>query len=102
MTRGEYNITTDEKAYGAKGLVCSVSTLQPNEIAFQRFLKTGPVALLPLWGAYSSIVWSCPEDMCQELQDLDDAQFIERLNNAFRKPSDAPDLGRYGDKVLQR
>ena len=61
MTRNEYRIDTDEKQYGQKGLVCSVSTLQPNEIAFQRFMKTGPVALLPLWGAYSSIVWSCPD-----------------------------------------
>ena len=33
---------------------------------------------------------------------MSDDQFIERLNNAFRKPSDAPDLGRYGDKVLPR
>ena len=40
--------------------------------------------------------------MCQELQDLDDAQFIDALNKAFRDPSDAPDLGRLGDKVLPR
>jgi len=72
MTRNEYKIETDEQIYGLKGIVCSVSSVQPNEIAFQRFLKTGPIALLPLWGAYSSIVWSCPEDMCEELQALDD------------------------------
>ena len=77
-----------------------MSTLQPNEIAFQRFLKTGPVALLPLWGAYSSIVWSCPDDVCAELQGLDEAEFINRLNQAFRNPSEAPDLGRLGDKIL--
>ena len=34
MTRNEYKIDTDEISYGQKGLVCSVSTLQPNEIAF--------------------------------------------------------------------
>jgi len=102
MTRNEYGIDTDEQTYGQKGLVCSVSTLQPNEIAFQRFLKTGPLALLPLWGAYSSIVWSCPDAMCQELQDLDDQAFVDRLNEAFRNPSAAPDLGRLGDKVLPR
>ncbi len=65
-------------------------------------MKTGPLALLPLWGAYSSIVWSCPDQMCQELQDLDDADFVSRLNEAFRNPSEAPDLGRLGDKVLPR
>ena len=67
MTRNGYGIETQEHSYGQKGLVCSVSTMQPNEIAFQRFMKTGPLALLPLWGAYSSIVWSCPDSMCEEL-----------------------------------
>ena len=86
--------------YGQKGLVCSVNTLQPNEIAFQRFLKTGPLALLPLWGTYSSIVWSCPESMCAELQELDDEAFIDKLNEAFRNPSDAPAIGRFGDKFV--
>ena len=63
-------------------------------------MKTGPLALLPLWGAYSSIVWSCPDDLCQELIDIDEEDFIDRLNKAFRDPSAAPDLGRLGDKIL--
>ena len=100
MTRKEYGIETQDQSYGQKGLVCSVSTLQPNEIATQRFLKTGPLALLPLWGAYSSIVWSCPDEMCEELQALSDSQFVDRLNKAFRDPSDAPELGRLQDKIL--
>ena len=83
MTRTSYGLETTGHSYGQKGLVCSVSTLQPNEIAFQRFLKTGPLALLPLWGSYSSIVWSCPDDMCKELQDLSEEEFIDRINNAL-------------------
>lgn len=63
-------------------------------------MKTGPIALLPLWGAYSSIVWSCPDDMCQELQDMEEGAFIDRLNQAFRNPSEAPALGRVPDKVM--
>ena len=38
--------------------------------------------------------------MCAELQELDDSAFVDRLNQAFRNPSDAPDLGRLADKVL--
>lgn len=34
MTRKQYKIDTYDQSYGQKGLVCSVSTLQPNEIAF--------------------------------------------------------------------
>jgi 2-polyprenyl-6-methoxyphenol hydroxylase-like FAD-dependent oxidoreductase len=82
--------------------VCSVQTIQPNEIAFQRFMKSGPVALLPLWGTYSSIVWSLPEDLCSQVQELSDEAFVDALNKALRNPSDAPFLGRLPDKVLPR
>ena len=34
MTRKQYGIDTFDQSYGQKGLVCSVSTIQPNEIAF--------------------------------------------------------------------
>lgn len=40
--------------------------------------------------------------MCQELQDLDEGAFIERLNEAFRLPSEVPELGRLGDKILPK
>ena len=63
-------------------------------------MKTGPLALLPLWGAYSSIVWSMPSEMCEELQAMDQDAFIDRLNKAFRDPADAPELGRFADRFL--
>ena len=34
MTRNQYGIGTQGWSYGQNGLVCSVSTLQPNTIAF--------------------------------------------------------------------
>ena len=33
---------------------------------------------------------------------MSDESFVERLNKAFRDPSDASELGRLGDKVLPR
>ena len=100
MTRSSYGLETTGHSYGQKGLVCSVSTLQPNEIAFQRFLKTGPLAVLPLWGSYSSIVWSCPDDMCKELQDLPEEDFIDRINEVLQAPSEK--LGAVPDRVLPK
>ncbi len=66
-TREEYGIKATGFSYGQSGLVCTVSSFTPNTIAFQRFMKTGPLALLPLWDNYSSIVWSCPPDVCKEI-----------------------------------
>lgn len=93
LTRNKYGIGATGYNYNQNGLVCTVETVRPNEIAFQRFLKTGPIALLPLWGNYSSIVWSCPYNMYRDLEDLSDEAFIHRLNEVLQAPSDAPFLG---------
>lgn len=66
-TRNDYQIGAWGYSYHQNGLVCTVETIKPNNIAFQRFLRTGPIAVLPLWGNYSSIVWSCPPDVCKDL-----------------------------------
>ena len=58
--------------------------------------------MLPLWGPYSSIVWSLPNSVCEELQNLDETIFIEELNKALKYPSDAPAIGALPDKVFSR
>lgn len=93
LTRSQYKIGTSGHSYGQKGLVCTVSCLQPNEIAYQRFLKTGPLALLPLWGTYSSVVWSLPDELCEQLQSLPESKFIEAINSALHNTSDASFIG---------
>ena len=93
MTRHKHGIGATGFSYNQNGLVCTVETLRPNEVAFQRFLKTGPIALLPLWGNYSSIVWSCPYNMYRDLEDLSDEEFIARLNRVLQAPSDATFVG---------
>ena len=100
LTRTEYNIGTWGQQYNVKGLVCTVKSLQPNQIAFQRFLKSGPLAVLPLWGPYSSIVWSLPNELCEELQNSGEDHFISELNKALKTPSDAPALGAFPDRLL--
>ena len=67
QTRNAHNIGATGYHYVQSGLVCTVKGVQANPAAFQRFLTTGPVALLPLWGDYSSIVWSCPPGMARDL-----------------------------------
>lgn len=57
--------------------------------------------MLPLWDNYSSIVWSLPEDLCEELQSIPEKDFIDRLNMAYHAPSEAP-IGGLFDKVLPK
>jgi len=54
-----------------------------NRTAWQRFLPTGPVALLPLNNKQSSLVWTVSKDMARNMVEMDQEKFIEKLNKAL-------------------
>ncbi|GAB1310808.1 Putative ubiquinone biosynthesis monooxygenase [Madurella fahalii] len=59
------------------------------KIAYQRFLPTGPVAMLPLPGNYSTLVWSTTPRNASLLKSLSAKDFIAMVNAAFRlSPTD--------------
>ncbi|MEP3348169.1 MAG: UbiH/UbiF/VisC/COQ6 family ubiquinone biosynthesis hydroxylase [Litoreibacter sp.] len=77
-------IGRDFKDYGQTALVAAIGhDLPHNGIAHQFFMPAGPLAILPLTGNRSSIVWAETHDRAQQLSDLDDAAFIEALRPAF-------------------
>ncbi|XMA19463.1 hypothetical protein WAI453_012254 [Rhynchosporium graminicola] len=52
--------------------------------AYQRFLPTGPVAMLPLPGNFSTLVWSTTPALAAHLKTLSAKDFIAMVNSAFR------------------
>jgi ubiquinone biosynthesis monooxygenase Coq6 len=48
--------------YNHHAVVSTVLTDKPTHTAWQRFLPTGPIALLPSVGGYANIVWSTTPD----------------------------------------
>ncbi|KAL2134132.1 hypothetical protein VTI74DRAFT_955 [Chaetomium olivicolor] len=59
------------------------------KIAYQRFLTTGPVAMLPMPGNYSTLVWSTTPQKASLLKSLSAKDFIAMVNAAFRlSPTD--------------
>ncbi|KAI0125673.1 ubiquinone biosynthesis monooxygenase COQ6 [Xylariales sp. AK1849] len=52
--------------------------------AYQRFLPTGPVAMLPLPGNYSTLVWSTTPSNAALLKSLSAKDFVALVNAAFR------------------
>jgi ubiquinone biosynthesis monooxygenase Coq6 len=52
--------------------------------AYQRFLPTGPVAMLPLPGKYATLVWSTTPELAGKLKTLSPKDFIGMVNAAFR------------------
>ncbi|MGE5153778.1 MAG: UbiH/UbiF/VisC/COQ6 family ubiquinone biosynthesis hydroxylase [Bdellovibrio bacteriovorus] len=69
--------------YDQQAIVANVRPeLWHAETAWQRFLPTGPLALLPLADGRCSIVWSATQGRAQELLDLDDQGFSDALTEA--------------------
>ncbi|KAF9143407.1 putative ubiquinone biosynthesis monooxygenase [Linnemannia schmuckeri] len=56
---------------------------QGKGIAWQRFLPTGPVAMLPLNNGYASLVWSTTPQIAQDLKKLPARDFCALVNAAF-------------------
>lgn len=81
--RSMAGIETRGRDYAQRGVVAHVQTERPHEgTAWQRFLDTGPLALLPLADGRSSIVWSLPEDEAQRVLALEDEAFFHELGVA--------------------
>lgn len=72
-------------SYGSSALVCHVECSQAHRgAALQRFLPSGPVALLPLADGRRSLVWSTTQADAQALLALDDASFARQLQDAMQ------------------
>lgn len=79
---------TREWDYGQKAIITSVQTELPHQAtAWQRFMRSGPLAFLPLPDVdgkhFCSIVWSVEQVLADEIADLDDGEFAQRLAAAF-------------------
>ena len=69
--------------YGQKAIVTHVGTRKEHmETAWQRFLKTGPLAFLPLTDGRSSVVWSMPSQHADSLLEQSSKEFINQLEVA--------------------
>ena len=70
--------------YDQIAVVCAVEHALPhNGVAHQFFMPGGPLAILPLTGNRSSIVWSEQADRARALIAMDDAAFLSALKPAF-------------------
>jgi 2-octaprenyl-6-methoxyphenol hydroxylase len=77
-------IKKETKEYGHDALVSKVTAQLPhNNIAYERFTPTGPMALLPNGETGFSLVWTGEKSSIDALLALDDATFLSQLHEAF-------------------
>lgn len=70
--------------YGQTALVCAITHELPHHgIAHQFFMPPGPLAILPLPGNRSSIVWSERTEAAARINALPEAEYLEILRPRF-------------------
>ncbi|KAF2435755.1 ubiquinone biosynthesis hydrox [Tothia fuscella] len=76
--------------YGRMGVVATLQLEGPgragpdHKIAYQRFLPSGPVAMLPLPGNMASLVWSTLPERAMKLKSMATEHICAMVNAAFR------------------
>lgn len=70
--------------YGQSALVCSVAHAIPHHgVAHQFFMPEGPLAILPLPGNRSSIVWTQPRARASVIEAMDATGYLAALQPRF-------------------
>ncbi len=76
-------LSAETRAYGQTAIVANVATERPHQAtAWQRFMRDGTLAFLPLADGTSSIVWSADDVRAASLASLNDASFAQALDGA--------------------
>ncbi|MGQ0383102.1 MAG: FAD-dependent monooxygenase [Gammaproteobacteria bacterium] len=81
--RAQAGIDARTSDYGQRAVVTHLRPERAHEdTAWQRFLDTGPIALLPLADGRVSLVWSTTPDTAEDLVRCDESAFSERVTAA--------------------
>ncbi|XP_060118223.1 ubiquinone biosynthesis monooxygenase COQ6, mitochondrial [Heteronotia binoei] len=85
MVRKAAGIQNIQYQYDQSAVVATLhlSEATDNNVAWQRFLPSGPIALLPLSDTASSLVWSTSHEHAVQLQSMDEESFVDSINSAF-------------------
>ncbi len=71
-------------SYGQTALVCTIAHEQPHQgIAHQFFVPAGPLAILPLSGHRSSIVWTERAARAETVQAMSEGDYLDELRPRF-------------------
>ncbi len=82
--REQANIHATIHDYGQSALVTRTHLQRPHQqIAYERFLDEGAIAMLPLMGMESATIVSAKQATIQSLMALSDADFVNYLQQSF-------------------
>ena len=83
-TRELLGIAVQEKDYQQSVIATNVTLSREHQhIAYERFTKNGPLALLPIEKNRMALVWTTTPEQADSLFALDEQQFLQQLQRIF-------------------
>jgi 2-octaprenyl-6-methoxyphenol hydroxylase len=77
-------IASKSESYESVAVVCNVKTDRAaHGVAYERFSRSGPLAMLPLHDGAYAVVWALPPDVAKLMTQCDEAQFRGELQQQF-------------------
>lgn len=86
--RGLLDVGAESRDYGQRAIVTAVRPQRAHQgVAYERFLPTGPIAVLPkpddAQGHACSLVWTVTHESCDDYLAMSDEAFIAAAQDAF-------------------
>ena len=82
--REQLDVPTHKWQYGQSAIVTNITPQQPhNNVAYERFTDTGPVALLPMSEGRCAVVWTVRDEQVEQVMALDDQAFLAAFQQRF-------------------
>ncbi|XP_066381529.1 uncharacterized protein [Miscanthus floridulus] len=69
--------------YPQSAIICTVEHVVENDCAWQRFLSSGPIALLPIGNNLSNIVWTMSPEESLRHKSMSPEEFVKSVNHAL-------------------
>ncbi|CAM8893471.1 unnamed protein product [Rhodiola kirilowii] len=70
-------------SYSQNAIICTVEHSKKNHCAWQRFLPSGPIALLPIGDTFSNVVWTMTPKEASDFKSVTEDEFVYALNHAL-------------------
>ena len=83
-TRESLGIQINQRSYAQTAIIANIETEIPHQnVAYERFTDSGPLAVLPLTRHRCSLVWTVRDEQLKEIMALNDADFTQALQQRF-------------------
>ncbi|MEH6563969.1 MAG: 2-octaprenyl-6-methoxyphenyl hydroxylase [Halopseudomonas sp.] len=80
----QLGIHRHSRPYGQTAVIANITSSAGHAgVAYERFTRSGPLALLPMSQRRSALVWTLPAGEAAAVAALPDAEFLVRLQEAF-------------------